>query len=165
MKGGRGGTWHAAGVVVANSGASGYQGRTPARHGLARDAERSGGRRGGAQRARAKNAPLSVLDRTADAQPRAARAEREPPPLRAAAGTAGTGPAWDDVDDPTTRTRRTRAAARRGARRAARAVNPPSSRTGFGSPFGFYTTLNVFGIYLFKARSELGRSRGRTVGG
>ena len=124
MKGGRGGTWHAAGVVVANSGASGYQGRTPARHGLARDAERSGGRRGGAQRARAKNAPLSVLDRTADAQPRAARAEREPPrPLRAAAGTAGTGPAWDDVDDPTTRTRRTRAAARRGARRAARAVN------------------------------------------
>ena len=44
---------------------------TPARHGVARDAERSGGRRGArSARARAENASLPFLDRTADAQPR-----------------------------------------------------------------------------------------------
>ena len=97
------------------------QGRTPARHGLARDAERSGGRRGGAQRARAKNAPLSVLDRTADAQPRAARAEREPPPARRGRAPRAPGPRGMTRGNshPTTNAN-ARAAARRGARRAAR---------------------------------------------
>ena len=146
---------HAAGVVVADSGASGYQGDPGAARARAgRRAVRRASR--GAQRARAKNAPLSVLDRSPDrgrataGGPRRTRTTAGSP----RPGTAGTGPAWDDAGEQSPHDERERARGRAARREARRKAVNRRPRTGFGSPFGFYTTYSGF-IFL---------KRGRTLG-